>query len=86
MDIDELKDLVRDLLGEETEALLADGFEDAFVGVDILGDRVVYDYDKAVVILMDRDDMEEEDAHEHMSYNVLGSSGGDHYPVWMKCP
>ena len=55
--------------------LLADGFEDAFIGVAVCnGNRcAVYDQAKCIEILMERDGMTHEDAVEYFDYNVLGS-------------
>jgi hypothetical protein len=43
----------------------------------------VYDYNKCVEILITRDEMTEEDAVEHMHYNVIGSYVGDYTPVFV---
>lgn len=69
------------------EALLADGFEDALVGV---GERcgqptlAVYDYNKCVRILMDRDGMTFIDACEFLDFNSVGAWAGEHTPIWLK--
>ena len=67
------------------EALLADGFEDALVGFGYQHTRVlaIYDYQKCINVLMSRDDMTEEEAIEHMDYNVVGSYVGDHTPIFL---
>jgi len=66
------------------EALFADGFDEAVIGVDTYG-RVVYDYDKCVDILMTEDyDLEYIDAIEHMDYNVTGSYVGEYTPIFIK--
>ena len=61
---------------QESEALLADGFESALIG-HTQGPYVVavYDYDMCVHILMERDGMSCLDAIEFMEYNVVGSLG-----------
>ena len=64
------------------EALFADGFDDAVIGVDTYG-RVVYDYDKCVEILV-AEDMEYIDAIEHMDFNVTGSYVGEFTPIFIK--
>jgi len=55
--------------------LLADGFENAFIGTGVCNgvEHAVYDLDKCVKILVDRDGMTEEDAIEYIDYNVIGS-------------
>lgn len=66
------------------EALLADGFDDAVIGMDTHG-RVVYDYDKCVDILIgEGEDMEYIDAIEHMDYNVTGAYVGEYTPIFIK--
>ncbi len=66
------------------EAMFADGFDDAVIGVDTYG-RVVYDYDKCVDILMEEDDdLEYIDAIEHMDYNVTGAYVGEFTPLFIR--
>lgn len=65
---------IRDALcdmGHE-EALLFDGpdYDEAIVGVTDEG-QVVYDYDKMVQILVDRDGYEEMEAIEWIEYNTI---------------
>ena len=67
--------------------LLADGFEEAFVGVAHRAcqeDVVAYDYDKCIAILCERDGMEYDDAVEFFSFNTLGSWVGDKTPIFIK--
>lgn len=64
---------------------LADGFEPAFVGSSISAfSRVqvaVYDYQTCIQVLMK--DMNEEEAIEYFSYNVIGSWVGDDTPIFI---
>jgi len=74
------------LSGWNGEALLADGFEDAIVGIcERFGavPVVAYDRDKCIEILMDRDGMEDEEAVEYFEFNVAGSYVGDGTPVFL---
>ena len=66
-----------------SEALFADGFDDAIVGYDAVGFRVVYDYDKCSDILMERDSMTEHEAHEYMEFNVVSAHVGDFTPIFI---
>jgi hypothetical protein len=69
----------------DEEILTADGFDAAFIGVAEIACRPIvaaYDYQKCVEILM-AGGMEEEDAHEHMSFNVTGASVGEYTPVFI---
>ena len=66
--------------------LLADGFEDAFMGVvESFGSapKALYDYHKCVDVLMKRDDMGENDAHEYMSFNVTQAYVGEYTPAFI---
>lgn len=74
------------LTEENPEALLADGFEKALIGVAQRCGQpslAVYDVQLAFDILVDRDGLTYEEAAEHMSFNVLGSWNGPHSPVWL---
>jgi len=66
-----------------SEALFADGFDDAIIGYDAVGFRVVYDYDKCSDILMKRDGMTKHEAHEFMEFNVVGAFVGDFTPLFI---
>ena len=67
--------------------LLADGFNDAVIG---MGERagqpviVVYDFDKCVAILCERDNMSIDEAVDFMYYNVVGAWMGDETPIFMR--
>jgi hypothetical protein len=67
--------------------LLADGFNDAVIG---MGERagqppiVVYDFDKCVAILCERDNMSIDEAVDFMYYNVVGAWVGDTTPLFVK--
>ena len=68
------------------EAMLADGFDDAIMGMCIqFGAEpiVAYDYEKCLSILMDRDEMVRADAIDFMEFNVIGSYVGLHTPVFI---
>lgn len=70
---------------EESNALLADGFEAALIGVTEnhhMQDIAVYDLDMCIDVLI-AEGMTEEDAMEHMSYNVLGSFVGEMMPIFI---
>ena len=72
---------------EEDSLLFADGFEEAVLGVARKAtqpDVVAYDYEKCVQILVERDDMTEEEALEHMEYNVVGAFVGERTPVFIE--
>ena len=68
------------------EALLADGFEDAYIGVCEVFNRpplAAYDRDKCIAILMERDGMDSDEAEDYFDYNVAGSWVGENTPVYI---
>ena len=67
------------------EVLLADGFDDAFIGMTELFGRppiANYDRDKCIEVLMERDGMSEDDAIDFFNYNVTGSWVGESTPAF----
>ena len=62
-------------------ALTADGFDKAIIGVTTQG-LVVYDYNKCVEVLM-KEGMEEDEAVEHLDFNVVGSYMGEGTPIFI---
>lgn len=69
---------------EKAEALTADGFDKAIIGITTgLGEqRAVYDYDKCVCILTDKG-WSPTEAIEHMEYNVVNSYVGERTPIFI---
>jgi hypothetical protein len=65
----------------EEEILVADGFNDAIIGIDESEMRLIYSKNKCIDILV-KDGMTEEDANEYFSYNMLGSYVGEKTPIW----
>ena len=65
--------------------LYATGFDDAIIG---RGERfhdtfVVYDLDKLLGILMERDGMTEEEAREFYEFNIVGAWVGEKTPAFV---
>jgi hypothetical protein len=68
------------------EALLADGYEEAIVGVAERCSQptlVVYDADKCIEILVKRDGMEPDEAREFFEFNTLGAWAGEQTPLYL---
>lgn len=65
------------------ETLYADGFEAALLGVCINSNRAIYSWSLMVDILIMRDDMDPEDAMEHLSFNVVNAYVGDMTPIYL---
>ena len=77
------KQLTEQLEEMDESTLTADGFDAAIVGItDFSPIRVVYEYNTCVRVLM-ADGMTEEDAIEHMNFNVTGSYVGAHTPIFI---
>lgn len=77
-----LVDEFADNYGDEG-MLVADGFDAAIIGVtEGMEPVVVYDWAKCVEIL--QKDMSEEDALEHMSFNVTGAYVGPRTPIFIR--
>ena len=79
---------VRAEAGDDNTVLLADGFEAVFVGLgwQFTLPLAVYDRDKCIKILMDRDKMAEDEAEEFFNFNVLGAYAGKQTPVFLVKP
>lgn len=75
------KEEISRLCDDYDEVLLADGFEDAFLGIarKFNHHSALYDLAKCVQILMDRDGLSEDDAVEFLEFNVLGAWVGGSY-------
>jgi hypothetical protein len=69
-----------------SEALVADGFDEAIIGMARQFNQtlVVYDEDKCLSILMERDGMTEEEAIEFFEFNVVGAYVGGGTPVYVR--
>lgn len=65
----------------DEQILIADGFDDAVIGIEIPSMRLIYSVQKCIEILME-DDMDELDAVEHFYYNVSGAYVGEQTPIW----
>lgn len=71
------------------EALLADGFEAAFIGPAIRCGQpalAAYSYEGAIQVLVNRDGMTYEEAVEWMEFNVVGAWMGPNTPIWIYDP
>lgn len=64
----------------DEELLIADGFNDAVIGIDPNSNRLIYSTTKCIEILMR--DMDEETAREYFNFNVLCAYVGDKTPIF----
>jgi hypothetical protein len=87
-EINEIKD-IKDIMEEENpEALFADGFDDAIIGICRKAGSspvVTYSYDKCIQTLMNQS-MSHEEAIEWMEFNVVSAYMGIHTPVFIENP
>lgn len=85
---EQISGYIDELLGETGDnILLADGLDDAFVGIDISdGDhpRAVYSIEKCIDVLAK--DMTREEADEYFWYNTAGAYVGQQTPVFIHTP
>jgi hypothetical protein len=61
--------------------LIADGFDNAVIGLDEESGRLIYSVSTCIAILT-KEGMTQEDALEHFSYNVSGAYVGEQTPIW----
>lgn len=79
-------ELAEQLAEENPEALLADGFEDALIGITANHHHpvvAVYDLEKCVEILI-TGGMTADEAEEYLSFNTLGAYVGEHGPLFLR--
>ena len=66
------------------QTLLADGFDDALIGVTFEGiHRVVYDKSKMIDVLCKRDSMTPVEADEYLDFNVWNAWAGKGTPIYV---
>lgn len=83
---DKTDDLADWIAEYNEDALLADGFQDAIIGVAQRCSQpalVVYDAEQCIDILMQRDGMSYEEACEFFSINTLGAWVGENTPLFL---
>ena len=64
----------------EEDFLVADGFDEAIIGVETNTMRLIYSYTKCIEILTR--DMDYQEATEYFNFNVSGVYIGDRTPIW----
>ena len=82
----EQKITIDEIIDINPEAMLADGFDEAILGMCVqFGSEpvVAYDFNKCVEIIMERDGMEREEAIDFMNFNVVGAYVGLSTPVFI---
>ena len=61
--------------------LKADGFDEAIVGIDTIGERIIYCKQKMVEILTQ--EMDEDEAIEFLEFNTWTAYVGEHTPIYV---
>lgn len=70
---------------EDNECLLADGFDDALIGItEGMNPVSVYDVDKCIEVLIRDSKMNHEDAVEYFYFNVVSAYVGEKTPVFLR--
>ena len=67
---------------EDEDLLIADGFDNAVIGICNHSQRLIYSYQKCIDILMSDENMSDIDAMEYLDYNTINSYVGDKTPIW----
>jgi hypothetical protein len=78
----EIEAILEDL---NPEALFADGFDDALIGIAGragMGLVALYDRDRCLAVLVRENGMTPSQAEEHMSFNVEGAWMGEGTPIF----
>ena len=65
----------------DEELLIADGFDEAILGIEENTMRVIYSVSKCLDII-EAQGMPEQEALEHFYYKVHGSYVGEKTPIW----
>jgi|TARA_B100001094_G_C18051109_1_gene730059 hypothetical protein len=66
------------------QALFADGFDDALIGIDQVNYVAVYDADKCIEILVETSSMTFKEAEEFFEFNTLNAYVGEYTPRFVK--
>lgn len=79
--------MLEDLAELNPDALLADGLEAALIGYTVNNHHAhvaVYDIEKCVQVLVNRDGMTPEEADEYLSFNTLDAFVGENGPLFVR--
>jgi|TARA_R110000823_G_scaffold312937_1_gene440050 hypothetical protein len=84
--MEKVKLTIEEIAEINPEAMMADGFDDAILGMCIqFGDEpvVAYDYEKCLNVLIERDGMSRTDSIDFLEFNVIGAYVGLNTPVFI---
>lgn len=83
MSTTKIQNTIESCLCEDQEIQLADGFEDAFVGIATQFNRIFAVYDRAKCIDILAKDMSHDEAEEYFQFNVEGAYVGENTPAFI---
>lgn len=69
----QVHDFIEEMECEEVMVFSSPDYHTAFMGIDLINNRAIYDYDKMVEYLMEKDDIDGEEAIEFIDYNTIGA-------------
>lgn len=75
-----LDDIMR-TYGDDESLVLADGFDEAVIGIDMHSNRLIYSVEKCLQLLISQGSSRK-DAVEYFAYNVSSINYGLHTPIW----
>jgi hypothetical protein len=80
-----LKEKLNEQIGDDYSILLADGLDEAFIGIgwQFNTPLAVYDRDKCIEIL-ESQGMTPEEAQEYFYYNTQGAYVGEQTPIFLE--
>ena len=84
--MEKIKLTIEEIVEINPEAMMADGFDDAILGMCIqFGDEpvVAYDYEKCLNVLIERDGMSRTESIDFLEFNVIGAYVGLNTPVFI---
>lgn len=74
---------IREQISEyNPEAILWDGLDSCIIGMSTDG-RAIYSLDSLLNHFQIHEDMSEQDAREHIDYNIVGAYVGEYTPIHM---
>jgi hypothetical protein len=68
----------------EDQFLKADGFDDCVIGFEPNSMKLIYNIDKMVKTLMNKDKMSKNIATEYLEFNVFSAYMGDNTPIYIQ--
>jgi hypothetical protein len=83
MSTTKIQNAIDSCLGEDQEITLANGYEDAFVGIATQFNKVFAVYDRAKCIDILAKDMSYDEAEEYFQFNVEGAYVGESTPAFI---